>query len=321
MILAGDVGGTKSNLGLFDAQTGKLVRTVHKRYASKEHAGLEEIVRDFVAGQNGAAITAASFGIAGAVVSNRVRAANLPWVVDGAKLAALLKLGQVKIINDVEATAYGISALEPSELIEIHPGVDTPKANRAVIAAGTGLGEAVLVWDGNRHVPMATEAGHTDYAPHTDQQAELWKFIKARGEFVSTESVLSGRGFQVLHEFLAPNVQHPGFEDPTIDPAPEITRRGMAGECAVCEQAVDLWVEIYGAEAGNLALRSVARGGVYVAGGIAVKILPKLQDGRFAATMKHKEKLGDFLDAIPIRVVLNEECPMLGAAYVAWKGL
>src|SRR6185437_7910562 len=297
MILAGDAGGTKSNLGLFDTKSGKLVRVAHKHYPSKEHAGFEEIVRDFVATQNESQITAASFGIAGAVVSNRVRAANLPWVVDGAKLAALLKLTRVKIINDVEATAYGISALEPSELVELHAGVDAPEANRAVIAAGTGLGEAVLVWDGGRHVPMATEAGHTDYAPHTEQQAELWKFIKTRGEFVSTESVLSGRGFQVLHEFLAPGAAHPGFENPAMDPAPEITRRGMTGECAACAAALDLWVEIYGAEAGNLALRSVARGGMYVAGGIAVKILPKLRDGRFAAAMKHKEKLAAFLDA------------------------
>lgn len=321
MILAGDVGGTKSNLGLFDTRGGKLVRALHKHYASKEHAGFEEIVRDFVANQNGAAITAACFGIAGAVVSNRVRAANLPWVVDGANLASVLKLSRVKIINDVEATAYGISALDPTEWVELHAGEDSPHANRAVIAAGTGLGEAVLVWDGSRHVPMATEAGHTDFAPHTLQQADLWKFIKSRGEFVSAESVLSGRGFQVLHEFLAPDVRHPGFENPAVDPAPEITRRGMTGECAPCAHALDLWVEIYGAEAGNLALRSVARGGMYVAGGIAVKILPKLRDGRFAAAMKHKEKLADFLDAIPIRVVLNEECPMLGAAYVAWKGL
>ncbi|HXZ11395.1 MAG TPA: glucokinase [Candidatus Sulfotelmatobacter sp.] len=320
MILAGDLGGTKSNLGLFDVQQGKLVRTAHKRYTSREHSGLAEMAKDFLH-ENPANVTAASFGIAGPVVDNSVRATNLPWVIEGAAMARELGLARVRLLNDLEATAYGISVMEPKDLETLYMGVPAPQANRVVIAAGTGLGEGILHWDGRQHLPLATEGGHADYAPNTEQQADLWKFLKRRSEFVSSENILSGGGFQRVHEFLNPGVRHPGFDDGSVDPAPEITRLGLSGECPVCAATLDLWVEIYGGEAGNLALRAVARGGIFIAGGIAVKILPKLKNGRFAAAVKHKEKLGAFLSQIPIYVVLNEECPLMGAAFVAWKGL
>jgi glucokinase len=325
MILAGDVGGTKSNLGLFeieraDAQPEMLVPVTQKRYSSREHAGLEEIVRDFLSSA-GAKVSAACFGIAGPVVNNRVHTGNLPWIVDGATMAHELRLDRVRLLNDLEATGYGIGVMEPGEFETLDPGVPAPNASQVVIAAGTGLGEAVLWWDGARHVPMATEGGHADFAPHTEQHADLWRYVKARSEFVSAEMVLSGRGFRTVHDFLNPTARHPEFDDPAIDPAPEITRRALAGECPVCVAAVDLWVEIYGSEAGNLAVRSVARGGIYVAGGIAVKILPKLKNGRFVAALRHKEKMTNFLAQVPIHVVLDEECPLKGAAYVASKGL
>jgi glucokinase len=145
--------------------------------------------------------------------------------------------------------------------------------------------------------------------------------VKSRGEFASAELVLSGRGFQTVHEFLDPSVRHAGFDDPKVDPAPTITRQGLDGSCPVCVATLDLWTEVYGSEAGNLAVRAVARGGIYVAGGIAVKILPKLTDGRFVAAARDKEKMQDFLSKVPIHVVLDEECPLKGAAYAAWKGL
>jgi glucokinase len=320
VILAGDIGGTKTNLGLFDVQQGKLNRVAEKRYPSREHKGLEEIVADFVR-VTGAKPTAAGFGIAGPVVDNRVRTGNLPWVIDGATMAKQLGLERVRLLNDLEAAAFGISVMGPTDLETLHAGVDAPQAPRVVIAAGTGLGEAILFWDGTKHIPTATEGGHADFAPQTDQQVDLWKFIKARSEFVSNELILSGRGFKTLHEFLSPGVRHPGFDDPSIDPAPEITRMALSKECPVCVAALDLWVEIYGSEAGNLVVRSVARGGVYVAGGIAVKILPVLKNGRFAAALQHKEKMTDFLAQVPIHVVLDEECPLKGAAYAVWKGL
>lgn len=318
MILAGDIGGTKTNLGLFDVQNSALVRVAHKRYASREHKGLEEIVADFVSA-TGAKVGAAGFGIAGAVVDYQVRTANLPWNVDGATVARLLNLDRVRLLNDLEATAHGVGVLTPADFETLHTGVAAPQAPRVVIAAGTGLGEAILFWDGSKHIPTATEGGHADFAPHTDQQAELWKFIKRRGEFVSAELVLSGRGFRTVHEFLSSSVRHPSFDDPTMDAAVEITKLALAKQCPVCVDAVNLWVEIYGSEAGNLAVRTVARGGIYVAGGIAVKILPLLRDGRFVAAAQHKEKMTDFLAQVPIRVVLDEECPLKGAANAAWK--
>ncbi len=320
MILAGDLGGTKSNLGLFDVQRGELVCVARKRFASSEHSSLEEIMTLFLSGAN-AKITQASFGIAGPVVNNRVRGTNLPWVVDGASVAKHLGLGYVRLLNDLEASAYGIEVVEPRDIETIHAGVSTPQATQVIIAAGTGLGEGVLFWDGKRYLPMATESGHSDYSPNTAQHADLWKFIKQSEEFVSAEAILSGRGFSRVHEFLNPSVRHPGFDDRSVDPAPEITRRGLSGECPVCVATLDLWVEIYGSEAGNLALRNVARGGIYIAGGIAVKVLPKLKNGRFAAAVRHKEKLADFLSQIPIHIILNEDLPLIGAANVAWKNL
>jgi glucokinase len=320
MILAGDVGGTKTNLGLFDVQQGRLARVADKRFATRAYAGLGEIVQEFLR-ENESAVTAASFGVAGAVVDNVVHPANIPWVVDGAAMAKLLGLSRLRLLNDLEASGYGIGMLEPADLATIHTGIPAPQATRAVIAAGTGLGEAMLFWDGKQHLAMPTEGGHADFAPHTMQQTELWKFIKARSPHVSNELILSGRGFQTIHEFLDPSVKHADFDNSAKDPAPEITQKALAGECAVCVATLDLWVEIYGSEAGNLAVRSMARGGIYVAGGIAIKVLPKLQDGRFAACARDKEKMSGILTQIPIHVVLNEECPLLGAAYVAWKGL
>jgi len=319
LILAGDIGGTKTNLGLFDVQQGNLVRVADKRYSSRDHKGLEEIVSDFKS-VIGTKVAAASFGIAGPVVDNRVRTGNLPWTIDGAAMARLLGLERVRLLNDLEATAYGISVMKPGDLETLYAGVPAPEASRVVIAAGTGLGEAILFWDGARHVPIATEGGHADLAPQTMQHAELWKYLKAQNELVSNELVLSGRGFRVLHEFLDPSVKHAGFDGPPADAAPEITRRALSGECPVCAGAVDLWVEIYGSETGNLAVRAVARGGIYVAGGIAVKILPKLKSGRFVAAAQHKEKMTEFLAQVPIHVVLDEECPLKGAAYAVWKG-
>lgn len=320
MILAGDIGGTKANIGLFEARQGKLARIAHKRYSSHQHAGLQEILQDFL-DQQEFRVTAASFGVAGPVVDNQVHGTNMPWIVDGTAVAGLLGLERVRILNDLEATAFGVGVLPPSDLETIYEGVPLAGSTCVVIAAGTGLGEAILFWNGHEHLAIGTEGGHADFAPHTPQQADFWKFLRGRVDYVSAEIILSGRGFQHVHEFLDPSVKHPGFDDPNKDPAPEITQQGLSGGCPVCTATLELWAEIYGSEAGNFALRTLARGGIYVAGGIAVKVLPKLKDGRFAAAARDKEKMKDFLAHVPIYVVLNEECPLLGAAYVAWKGL
>lgn len=321
MILAGDIGGTKSNLGLFDVKDGTIARVAHKRYASHDHAGLHEITQDFLR-QTGAKISAAAFGIAGPILENRVQAANIPWIVDGAEMAKFLSLPRVRLLNDLQATAYGVGVLGPSDIDTIVPGVPVQNATRAVIAAGTGLGESILYWDGVQYVAMPSEAGHSDFAPNTAQHAELWKFMKAKNEFVFQELILSGRGFQHVHEFLDSSVRHPGFDGQQldIDPAAEITQLALAGTCPVCVATLNLWIEIYGSEAGNLALRAVARGGIYVAGGIAVKILVKIKEGRFASSILHRPNAGGFaLKDVPVHVILDEECPLKGAAYAAWK--
>ncbi len=319
MILAGDIGGTKSNLGLFNVEDGAMVRVAHKRYASREHAGLHEIAQDFLH-ETAAKINAAAFGIAGPILQNRVQASNLPWIVDGAEMAKFLALPRVRLLNDLQATAYGVSVLGPNDVETISAGVPVENATRAVIAAGTGLGESILYWDGVQYVAMPSEAGHADFAPNTDQQADLWKFLKEKNEYVFQELILAGRGFQRIHEFLNPSIKHPGFDGQQIDPAAEITQLAFAGTCPVCVQTVNLWIEIYGSEAGNLALRAVARGGIYVAGGIAVKILMKIKEGRFAAAMQRRPNAGGFaLKDVPVHVVLDEECPLKGAAYAAWK--
>jgi glucokinase len=320
MILAGDVGGTKSNLGMFDVENGKLVRMVHKRYPSVGHAGLEDIAEDFVK-MAGVKVTAAAFGVAGPVLNNEIHAANLPWVVDGAALAKRLGLDaqHVILLNDLEATCHGVGVMEASDLETLHEGEPLLEATRAVISAGTGMGQGVIMWDGKQHVPIPSEGGHADLAPQTAQQADLWKFLKKTQEYVSVEIVLSGRGFQHVHEFLSADVRHASFDANTDEAAAEITGNALTGKCPVCVAAVDLWVEIYGSEAGNLAVRSVARGGIYVAGGIAVKILPKMTTGSFVAAALKKEKMTTFTEKVPIHIILNEDCPLLGAANVAWK--
>ena len=327
MILAADVGGTKCNLSLFEAGHGTLRRVVHRRFASKEFSHFEEIVREFInqvlessLGGDRGRISAAGFGVAGPVVNYQVRATNLPWLVDGASLSRFLGIERVVLLNDLAATAYSLELLHPSELFTLNAGTPDPRATRALIAAGTGLGEAIMFWDGNRHVVAPTEGGHADFAPRTDQEIELLRYLKKRYAHVSFELILSGRGFRSVHEFLDSSVKHATFEDPGADPAPEITRLGLEGTCPVCVQALDLWTALYGAEAGNLALKALARGGVYVAGGIAVRILPKLKDGTFFKAFCEKSKFAALLEQIPIHVVLNEDAPLLGAAAQAAAG-
>lgn len=321
MILAGDIGGTKCNLALFEARLGTLRRVTQRRFASKDYSQLEEIVSEFArqTGGNGpeghpGKITAAGFGVAGPVVDQRVRTTNLPWVVDAASLARILEIKHVVLLNDVEASAYSLEVLRPTELCPLNEATPAPGANKALIAAGTGLGEAILFWNGDRYVVSATEGGHADFAPRTETEIELLRFLKKRYTYVSFELILSGRGFRSIHEFFDPAVKHPSFDAPDADPAPEITRLALAGSCPVCVRTLGLWTALYGAEAGNLALKALARGGVYVAGGIAVKILPKLKDGSFVRAFCEKSKFGVLLGQIPIYVVLNEDAPLLGAA-------
>ncbi len=325
MILAGDVGGTKCNLALFSEKNGKLTSVFKQRFASKDFAQFDLIVREFSLQAapylKKEKVRAAGFGVAGPVINNRVRATNLPWTVEASTLARELNLRDVVLMNDLGATGHSIEHLAPEEYCILNPGEPEYGGTRALLAAGTGLGQSILVWDGARYRVVPSEGGHSDFAPHTEQQIELLRYMRRRYPQVSWELILSGRGFRTIHEFLNPDVKHTSFEDPGMDPAPEITKLGLSKECPVCADTLDLWTAIYGAEAGNLALKVLALGGVYVAGGIAVKIIEKIKDGSFFAAFRDKWKFESLLSNMPVSVVLNESAPLLGAAYEALASL
>jgi glucokinase len=320
VILAGDIGGTKCNLALYEIHGKSHRKIIKQRYESSEFPTFDEMISKFLfdtraetkgAGVN--VIEAAGFGVAGPVIDHRVKATNLPWVVDASALSAQLGTRHVALLNDLEATAYSLAHMAPSELSTLNQGVPSPQSTQALLAAGTGLGEATLFWDGKQHVVASSEGGHVDFAPRTEQEIELLRFMNNTNEFVSVELILSGRGFRTIHTFLDASVQHASFQDPEADAAPEITHLALEGLCPVCVRTLDLWVSMYGAEAGNLALKVLARGGVWVAGGIAVKIRKKMEDGTFFRAFCEKEKFAALLAQIPIRMVLNEEAPLIGA--------
>ncbi len=328
MILAGDVGGTKSNLALVEKSGDGFEIAFVRRYTSRDYTGFSDIVAAFLrdaAQQIQAApagkIQAAGFGVAGPVINDCARMTNLTWGVDGPALRKQLGTEHVKVLNDLEATGYSLPWLAPGDFLVLNAGSGEPRASRALIAAGTGLGEAILRWSGDRYIVEPTEGGHCDLAPRTEREIELLRYMKKTNKYVSFELILSGRGFLTIHEFLNPGVRHASFDDPHADPAAEITGHGLDGSCPVCVETLDLWTALYGAEAGNLALKALALGGVFVAGGIVTKILPKMKDGTFAQAFDEKSKFEDLLSKVPIQAVLNEQAPLLGAAAEAARAL
>jgi len=323
MLISGDIGGTKSHLVAYDEQHGKLSVVARKRYATRDFASFEALVEAFRREAEGtsarAAVRAAGFGVPGTVVDGRLHAAHIPWTLDSASLAASLGLPREHIVlmNDLVATARGLQKLEAKDLCYLNRGVDHPEENVAVIAAGTGLGEAVLYWDGRGHRAAPSEGGSADFAPRGDREIAFLTFLKKRLSRVSCEELFSGRGFRPIHEFLAPDVRHESFSKAAGESAQEITQNALNGSCPVCVETLDFWTDAFGAESGNLALRVLAYGGVYLAGGIALKILPLLQKSTFCTAFADKGQLAGLLANIPIAVVLNEDAPLLGAAYAA----
>jgi glucokinase len=324
MILAGDVGGTKCNLGLF-LQEGRALRSVfQRRLATRDYVGFEDLVEDFLkqamaadANAKSPAIDAAGFGVAGVVAGGRHYSENLPWVVDVSALAHKLKLKNIRLLNDLTATALSLERLSVNDLVTLNPGTPAHNATRAVIAAGTGLGEAILFWDGERYQVAPAEGGQADFAPRTEREIQLLTHLRVQLPHVSCEEIVSGRGFRRIHEFLNPAVRHASFEAAEGSAASEITQRGLTQSCPVCAETLGTWTEIFGAVTGNFALQTMALGGIYIAGGIAVKILPKLQDGIFFKSFCGESKLAPLLARIPISVVVNEDAPIWGAAYEA----
>lgn len=321
MILAGDIGGTKTRLALFRSEAGRLRPVTEETYASGKYPDLDPIVEAFLAapGSQDAAIARACFGVAGPVVDGRCVTTNLPWVVDARRLRDGLGLPAVDLINDLEANAYGIDALGPDDFAVLHEGASTASGNAAIIAAGTGLGEAGIYWDGSRHRPFACEGGHASFAPEDDLQGELLATLRRSHEHVSWERVLSGPGLRTVYEFLRDSGR--GEEPPWLaedmrreDPAAVITRAALQGRSVLCAGALDLFVALYGSEAGNLALKMMATGGLYVGGGIAPKILERLKGKGFMEAFLAKGRMRPLLERIPVRVILNDRAALLGAA-------
>jgi len=320
MILAGDIGGTKTNIAFFeDGRRPEVV--IQRTFPSGAHAGLEEIVRQFV-GENALRVQHAAFGVAGPVRNGRCEATNLPWVVDAATLATELGIRDVWVINDLEANAYGIAGLAPADLVTINAGAPNAAGNAAIIAAGTGLGEAGLYWDGRMHHPFATEGGHTNFGPGDAIEAELLHWLSGQFDHVSWERLVSGPGLVNVYRFVRDtrSGEEPAWlaeEMRSGDTAAAISRAAQSGRSPLCAQALDLFMGLYGSEAGNLALKIMATGGVYVGGGIAPKNLDKLNDGTFMKRFVAKGRMQGLLEAMPVKVILNDKTALLGAARCA----
>ena len=325
MILAGDVGGTKTNLGFFEIEgTGKSLRIksiVEQTFHSQEHASLDELATAFL-NQHRLRPSIACFGVAGPVQHGRSHATNLPWTIDAACLAAELKVDTALVINDLEANAYGIAALDDDDFAVLHRGAPDAEGNAAVIAAGTGLGEAGLIWDGERHHPFACEGGHADFAPRNALESDLLAFLLDEFGHASWERVLSGPGLHNIYRFLCQET--PGDESREVakeivegDPPAVIARAAQERSCPICVKTMQIFVSLYGAEAGNLALKLMATGGVYIGGGIAPKNVAALKQGDFMRSFTAKGRLKSVLEGIPVRVILTDKTALVGAACCA----
>ena len=321
VILAGDIGGTSTRLACFELDAGRLRTDKVERYASRDYAGLEEIVRLFTRAHR-VPISHAAFGIPGPVRAGEVITPNLPWVVSQAGVTSELGIDAAWLINDLEANAYGISMLEPRDFASINSGVIDARGNVAVISAGTGLGEAGAVWDGARLHPFACEGGHADFAPRDELETELLLYLRRRTGHVSWERVVSGPGLCGIYEFLRDAGR--GTEQPWVrermrdgDAAAVISEAALAERCELCSRALDLFVSLYAAEAGNFALKLLATGGVYLGGGIAPKIVQKLKAPGFMRSFSNKGRMQELLETIPVSVILNEAAGLLGAARFA----
>jgi glucokinase len=320
MILAGDVGGTKVHLALYDFTNGNLQHTRDARFPAKEYSGLEDIVREFLGGDE---VTSACFGVPGPVRDGRLRLTNLPWTLDSREISHNLKIQHVFLINDLEANGYGVAELKAEQIFTLSEGDASQIGNRALIAAGTGLGEGILAWNGRIHVPMPSEGGHTDYGPRNEDEIDLLRFLKQKyNGRVSYERVVAGMGITNIYDFLR-DVR--GMEEPawlrdriaSEDPNAVITDLALSAKSELCEKTLDMYVSAYGAEAGNLALKVLSVGGLYLGGGIAPKILDKLKDGTFMRSFTDKGRLSQLLINMPVRVILESRAALLGAAAYA----
>ena len=311
LFLAGDIGGTKTRLALFDDE---LHCKRQEIYASKDFPHLEDIVKLFLKEK----VAKACFGVAGPVVEGRCQTTNLPWILVEKDLEKVLKIPKVSLINDLEANAWATFCLQPAEIFTVQKGTKK-NGTQAVIAAGTGLGEAGLYWDGKKHHPFASEGGHTDFGARNEVEMELYRYLRKKFDHISYERILSGPGIYNIYRFLIDLQLEKDEEEIRLafankDPAKVITEKAVAGESKACVKAVEWFVSLYGGEAGNLALKYLAIGGVYIGGGIAPNILPFFKKKIFLESFLSKGRFRELLSEIPVHVILNERAALLGAA-------
>jgi glucokinase len=333
MLLAGDIGGTKTLLGIFATSPERPRRIEVGEFVTLEYDALAPMIREFLSAQNiePRRIEAACLGVAGAVTQQVARLTNVPWLVDGATVEEAFAFRRVRIINDLEALAYGVTVLEPAELRPLQVGVPLPDGNAAVIAAGTGLGEAMLHNVDGRFIPAASEGGHSDFAARTPREIEMVQQLTRIFGRVGVEVVLSGPGLVNIYQFthnsfgsgpmITPNSVAPSHLCEGVGPSRDasdlparISRAAVEKRCARCVEAFDIFISAYGAETGNIALRCVATAGVYIGGGIAPKILPALEAGSFMDAFRDKEPMAHLVATIPVSVILNPDAGLLGAA-------
>jgi glucokinase len=322
MLLAGDVGGTKTDLAVFSSDRGVRSPLAEATLPSADYQSLEALVQEFLSKVR-LPVGSASFGVAGPVVAGRAKITNLPWQIDEERVGKTLRLSRVRVVNDLDAIAHAVPLLEPGDLETLNPGTPAPGGAIAIIAPGTGLGEAFLTWDGTRYQAHPSEGGHVDFAPATARELDMLRSLQSRFGHVSYERVCSGRGLPNIYAYLRESrvAEEPAWLaeqlETAADRTPVIVEAAQADPpCALCVATLDTFVSIMGAEAGNLALKVLATGGVYVAGGIPRRILPALERDGFMQAFRRKGRFAEFLDRIPVHVVLNPKVGLMGAASI-----
>jgi glucokinase len=319
MILAGEIGATRTRLAAFETEGNRLKSVVEKNYVSQQHDGLSGILADFIKTE-GIPVHSACLGVAGPVRAGRSKISNLPWTIDARDLAKQLRLNSVGLLNDLEAYAYGIDGLDSSDFIPLSEGAEDAEGNRAVISAKTGLGMAGLYWDGYRHHPFACEGGHTDFAPRDDLQMELLAYLQKKYGRISCERILSGPGIKNIYDFLRDThkAEEPEWLRTQLNVAPDppalISQMALEGKAAICDETLSIFVRAFGAEAGNCALNFMSTGGIFIGGVIAAKIAPKMKDPMFLESFLDKGRMETLLKDMPVKIVVNDDCGMIGAA-------
>ncbi len=316
IILAGDIGGTKTRIGFYRINRKRRYQTIFEKiFQSRNYQGFDEIIQ--LSLEEGVKIDIACFGVAAPIIGNKVRLTNLPWVIDIENLKRKLKVKKLSVINDLVANAYGLRMLKRNDLVVLNRG-KAREGNAAIISAGTGLGEAILFWDGKRYHPSPSEGGHVEFGPRNQLEIELLKYLLKSFDHVSYERILTGEGLFRIYQFLRDFKKK---KDPpwltkkmeTEDPAMVISESARNRQSSLCTMALNIFSSIYGAEAGNLALKAMALGGIYIGGGIAPRILWKLREGMFMEAFKDKGRYSNMMEGIPVKVIVNEKAALLGA--------